>query len=95
MLQQTRVETVIPYYTRWMERFPNDCCPGQVPCSRSTGAWEGLGYYSRARNLHRAAQLVVQPVRRKLPRDVQRAAPAAGHWPLHSRRYRFHRLRTG
>ena len=59
MLQQTRVETVIPYYQRWMERFPTLHHLAEAPLQEVLAAWEGLGYYSRARNLHQAAQLIV------------------------------------
>ena len=60
MLQQTRVEPVIPYYQRFLERLPDvealACCPEDELMK----LWEGLGYYSRARNLQKAAQLVVE-----------------------------------
>ncbi len=58
MLQQTRVETVIPYYRRWMERFPTLHALAEASQEEVLQAWKGLGYYSRARNLHRAARLV-------------------------------------
>ena len=60
MLQQTRVDTVIPYYSRWMNRFPDVKSLAHASEDEVLRAWEGLGYYSRARNLHRAAQLIVQ-----------------------------------
>ena len=50
MLQQTRVETVIPYYARWMERFPNLRALAEASEQDVLLLWEGLGYYSRARN---------------------------------------------
>lgn len=56
MLQQTRVETVIPYYERWMRAFPTVEALARAPLSRLQKLWEGLGYYTRARNLHRAAR---------------------------------------
>lgn len=59
MLQQTRVETVIPYYQRWMDRFPTVEALAQVDEQEVLRVWEGLGYYSRARNLHRAARVVM------------------------------------
>ena len=59
MLQQTRVETVIPYFERWMARFPSLSWIWQATQQDVLSAWEGLGYYSRARNLHRAARLSV------------------------------------
>jgi A/G-specific adenine glycosylase len=69
MLQQTRVETVIPYFERWMSRFPNLASLAQASQQDVLTAWEGLGYYSRARNLHKAAQIVVREMNGELPRD--------------------------
>jgi A/G-specific adenine glycosylase len=71
MLQQTRVETVIPYFERWMRRFPDLASLAQASQQEVLAAWEGLGYYSRARNLHRAAQIVVQEMGGELPRNPQ------------------------
>ncbi len=71
MLQQTRVETVIPYFKRWMGRFPDLVSLAKASQQEVLAAWEGLGYYSRARNLHRAAQIVVQEMGGELPRDPQ------------------------
>src|SRR5258706_7791086 len=56
MLQQTRVETVIGYYARWMERFPTVEALAEAPLDDVLSAWAGLGYYARARNLHAAAR---------------------------------------
>jgi A/G-specific adenine glycosylase len=58
MLQQTRVETVIPYYERFMERFPTASDLAEADLEEVYKYWEGLGYYSRARNLHAAVQEV-------------------------------------
>jgi A/G-specific adenine glycosylase len=71
MLQQTRVETAIPYFQRWMERFPSVQCLAEASQQEALAAWEGLGYYSRARNLHRAAQLVVSKHGGRLPGEVK------------------------
>ncbi len=59
MLQQTQVATVIPYWNRWMERFPTLAALAEAPLDDVLKQWQGLGYYARARNLHRAAQVVV------------------------------------
>ncbi len=59
MLQQTRVETVRPYFTRFVERFPDVHALAQAPLDEVLAHWSGLGYYARARNLHRAAGLIV------------------------------------
>jgi A/G-specific adenine glycosylase len=58
MLQQTQVATVIPYFERFLSRFPNVDALAAAPIDDVLKLWEGLGYYSRARNLHRAAQIV-------------------------------------
>lgn len=75
MLQQTQVKTVLPYFGRWIEAFPGFGALAAAPAERVLKLWEGLGYYSRARNLHRLAQTVTalpEPPRtpeawRKLP----------------------------
>ena len=59
MLQQTRVETVIPYYLRWFELFPAIEKLANSSQQQVLAAWEGLGYYARARNIHRTAQIIV------------------------------------
>ncbi|MGE4488404.1 MAG: A/G-specific adenine glycosylase [Kiritimatiellales bacterium] len=58
MLQQTRVDTVIDYYTRWMKTFPSWKTLAAAPQGDVLKCWEGLGYYSRARNLHAAAKII-------------------------------------
>lgn len=60
MLQQTQVATVLGYYARFLERFPDVHALARAPQSDVLAAWAGLGYYSRARNLHRCAQMVVE-----------------------------------
>ena len=59
MLQQTRVAAVIPYYQRFLERFPNVTALAQAPEPELLALWSGLGYYSRARNLQKAARQIV------------------------------------
>jgi len=59
MLQQTQVTTVIPYFERFMARFPNVLALAQAPQDDVLHLWTGLGYYARARNLHKAAKVVV------------------------------------
>ena len=56
MLQQTQVKTVIPYYQRFMEHFPNITDLAAAPLDAVLHLWAGLGYYTRARNLHRTAK---------------------------------------
>ena len=60
MLQQTQVSTVIPYFERWMQRFPDLRELAHSPLDDVLTLWAGLGYYARARNLHRSAQICVQ-----------------------------------
>jgi A/G-specific adenine glycosylase len=59
MLQQTKVSAVIPYFRRFLERFPTIAALAAAPEDDVLALWSGLGYYSRARNLHRAAQIIV------------------------------------
>jgi A/G-specific adenine glycosylase len=82
MLQQTRVETVIPYFERWMSRFPDISTLAQASQQEVLAAWEGLGYYSRARNLNRAAQVVMREWGGELPGDFQalRKLPGIGRY---------------
>jgi A/G-specific adenine glycosylase len=67
MLQQTQVDTVIPYFTRWMARFPDIHSLAKADEQDVLTLWEGLGYYSRARHLHRAARIVDSELDGKLP----------------------------
>ena len=80
MLQQTQVERVVDYYRRWMRRFPSLRALADAPLDEVLKQWEGLGYYSRARNLHRAARLIVEKHAGRVPRDLQalRALPGIG-----------------
>jgi A/G-specific adenine glycosylase len=80
MLQQTRVETVLPYFERWMRRFASIESLAQASQQEVLNYWEGLGYYSRARNLHRAAREVVEQHNGRLPGDVRslRSLPGIG-----------------
>jgi A/G-specific adenine glycosylase len=71
MLQQTQVDTVIPYFLRWMDRFPNVQTLAEGEEQEVLTCWEGLGYYSRARNLHRSARLLVEHHAGQLPWSVQ------------------------
>jgi len=82
MLQQTRVETVIPYFERWMARFPTLADLARAGEQEVLQAWEGLGYYSRARNLHRAAQVVMEKHGGRLPstRDELEKLPGVGRY---------------
>jgi A/G-specific adenine glycosylase len=69
MLQQTQVETVIPYYRRFLKSFPTVRALARAPLGRVLKLWEGLGYYSRARHLRAAAKTIVGAHGGRLPRD--------------------------
>jgi A/G-specific adenine glycosylase len=82
MLQQTRVETVKPYFHRWLERFPTLQALAEAPLDDVLKAWEGLGYYSRARNFHRAVREVAENHGGLVPGDPEafRALPGVGRY---------------
>jgi A/G-specific adenine glycosylase len=82
MLQQTQVATVIPYFERWLQRFPTLADFAAAPLDEVLKAWEGLGYYSRARNFHKAAQLVVREHAGRVPDTVDGllALPGVGRY---------------
>ena len=82
MLQQTRVETVKPYYERWMERFPDVQTLAGADEQDVLKLWEGLGYYSRARSIHKAARVIVSDYDGMIPSDpaVLRKLPGIGDY---------------
>jgi A/G-specific adenine glycosylase len=71
MLQQTRVETVAPYYRKFLERFPDVHAVAEGSLDDVLHAWEGMGYYARARNLHRTAGIIVEMFQGELPPTVE------------------------
>ncbi|PAS94340.1 MAG: A/G-specific adenine glycosylase [Candidatus Dactylopiibacterium carminicum] len=78
MLQQTQVDTVIPYYLRFLDRFPDVTSLAGAQSEAVMALWSGLGYYARARNLHRAAQAVVQLHGGEFPRNAAALAELPG-----------------
>ncbi len=78
MLQQTQVATVIPYYRRFLERFPDVAALARAPLEDVLPLWAGLGYYARARNLHRCARAVVADHAGVFPRDPAQLAELPG-----------------
>jgi A/G-specific adenine glycosylase len=80
MLQQTTVRAVLPYYEKWLERFPDLASLARAPLRDVLRAWQGLGYYQRARNLHRAAGRILREHGGRLPadRDALRRLPGFG-----------------
>ncbi len=71
MLQQTQVATVIPYFERFMQRFPDVLSLAEASQDEVLNHWSGLGYYARGRNLHKAAQLMVEQHSGALPDDIE------------------------
>ena len=84
MLQQTQVSTVIPYYTRFMSVYPSVTDLAEAPLDDVLSLWTGLGYYARARNMHRAAQMVVSWDRSSLHHKallhIQSSSSSSGHF---------------
>lgn len=71
MLQQTQVDTVIPYYRRFLERFPDLAALAAAPLDDVLALWSGLGYYARARNLHAAARQIIKQHGGRFPRRFE------------------------
>jgi len=82
MLQQTQVSTVIPYYQTFLKSFPTVQHLAKADLSKVLKVWEGLGYYSRARNLHRASEIVSNHFNRKIPDNLTdlRTLPGIGRY---------------
>lgn len=82
MLQQTQVETVVPYYNRFLATFPTIQFLAAAPLDDVLKLWEGLGYYSRARNLHKLAQIIVRDHSGRFPQTVEglTALPGIGRY---------------
>jgi len=81
MLQQTQVKTVIPYYERWMKLFPNARTLARAPLNKVLKAWEGLGYYRRARLLHSAAKHIISKYKGQFPQSVENISELPGVGP--------------
>lgn len=81
MLQQTQVAVVIPYFLRWMERYPNVEALASASIDEVIKLWEGLGYYSRARNLHEGAKKIVAEFHGYFPADEEQLRKIKGLGP--------------
>ena len=81
MLQQTQVQTVIGYYTRWMSVYPTIPILASASVTDVLKTWEGLGYYSRARNLHRGAQFILKQFGGVIPSNYQELLKIPGVGP--------------
>ena len=78
MLQQTQVATVIPYYKKFLKRFPSLKALASAPIDDVLAHWSGLGYYARARNLHKAAQQIVDQYNGRFPKDFDSVTALPG-----------------
>lgn len=78
MLQQTQVSTVIPYYQRFMQSFPKVTDLAQAPNDEVMHHWTGLGYYARARNLHKTAQIIAEQYHGKFPTEFEQVLALPG-----------------
>jgi A/G-specific adenine glycosylase len=78
MLQQTQVKTVLPYYARWLNQFPTVAALAAADLQTVLKAWEGLGYYARARNLHQAAQQIMIAYGGRIPSDFEQITALPG-----------------
>jgi A/G-specific adenine glycosylase len=86
MLQQTQVATVVPYYNQWLRRFPNFVSLARASENDVLHAWQGLGYYARARNLHATARAVMDRYLGRFPRSVEQMQqlPGIGKYTAHA-----------
>ena len=86
MLQQTQVATVLPYYAEWLCRFPDFSALARASKSEVLHAWQGLGYYARARNLQATAKTIVDRHGGRLPKsiDQMRQLPGIGRYTAHA-----------
>ncbi len=82
MLQQTTVQTVIPYYMNWIKIFPEVKALSEVPLQTVLKAWQGLGYYQRAKNIHEASKIIVNHFEGQIPKnyDDLKTLPGLGHY---------------
>jgi A/G-specific adenine glycosylase len=82
MLQQTQVATVIPYYNKWLRRYPGFASVARASQNDVLHAWQGLGYYNRARNLHAASKIMQERHRGTFPGDIAaiRKLPGVGRY---------------
>lgn len=81
MLQQTRASVVVPYFERWMKQFPTVEALAKAPLDAVIKAWEGLGYYSRARNLHQGARQMVEFYGGQIPETKEALGKIRGLGP--------------
>ncbi len=81
MLQQTTVNTVIPYYERWVKQFSTVESVAKAPIQKILKMWQGLGYYTRVRNIHRSAKIICKEYNGKIPEHVDELRKLPGFGP--------------
>lgn len=81
MLQQTTVQTVLPYFTKWIKIFPTLKDLSQAPLQKILKSWEGLGYYQRAKNLHAASRIIMEKFKGRIPQDYKALKELPGFGP--------------
>ncbi len=81
MLQQTTVQAVIPYYNRWLKLFPDVKTLSEAPLQKVLKAWQGLGYYQRAKHLHQAANIIMETHEGQIPREYEDLKRLPGFGP--------------
>ena len=81
MAQQTQINTLIPYYERWLEQYPTIQDVANASEDQILKSWEGLGYYSRARNLHKTAKTIVNNYNGDIPQDSKTLQTLPGVGP--------------
>lgn len=82
MLQQTQIKTTTPYYERWIREFPDVTALANAPLGKVLKGWEGLGYYTRAKNIHKTAKIIAGDYRGKFPDSFEKihALPGIGRY---------------
>lgn len=81
MLQQTTVRAVIPYFNRWIKIFPDIVTLSEAPLRQVLSAWQGLGYYQRAKNLHKASKIIVERYGGRIPQKYEDLIRIPGFGP--------------
>jgi len=81
MLQQTTVQAVLPYYREWIKFFPDIKSLSQAPLQRILKSWQGLGYYHRAKNLHKASKIIMDEFKGQIPQDYSKLKNLPGFGP--------------
>jgi len=81
MLQQTTVQTVIPYYEKWIVLFPDLQAFSRAPLQKVLKTWQGLGYYQRAKNMHKAAKIITSRFEGNFPTDYEELISLPGFGP--------------